>query len=54
VRRALLPDLPLFSRFFGIHPPDIDRMTLREISEYQSVLTQIYSKGGDPWQVAVE
>jgi hypothetical protein len=42
--------LPLFSRFYGIHPWDIERMTLREVSEYQTRIQQIQSAGGDPWQ----
>lgn len=51
MRRLLLPELPLFSRFYHLHPWDIDRMTLREISEYRTRLQQIEAKGGDPWQV---
>lgn len=35
MRQALLRELPAFTRFYGLRPEDIDRMSLREISEYQ-------------------
>lgn len=38
-------------RFYGLKPEDLDRMTLREVSECMSTLHQIQSEGGDPWQV---
>jgi hypothetical protein len=53
MRRALLTELPLLSRFYGLSPADIDQMNFREIDEYRSILRQIEAKGGDPWQVVV-
>lgn len=44
--------LPLFSRFYGIHPWHLDRMSVREVSEYLTRLQQLDAQGGDPWQVA--
>lgn len=35
MRRALLRQMPALTRFYGLLPSDIDRMTVREISEYQ-------------------
>lgn len=36
MRQALLTELPALTRFYGLRPEDVDRMTLREISEYQT------------------
>lgn len=36
MRRALLKELPALTQFYGLRPADIDRMTIREISEYQT------------------
>lgn len=38
MRRALLNQLPALTKFYGITPPDVDAMSLREVSEY---LTQM-------------
>ena len=52
LRRALLVELPLWSRLFGLHPFQIESLTIREIAEYRAIIQRIYSEGGDPWQVA--
>ena len=31
----LLKELPALTRFYGLTPTDLDRMTLREVSEYR-------------------
>lgn len=35
MRRVLLRQLPALTKFYGIKPPDVEQMTLREIVEYQ-------------------
>lgn len=32
--------MPALTRFYGLRPEDIDRMTLREVSEYVTQLEQ--------------
>lgn len=34
MRRELLESLPALTRFYSLTPMDIDRMSLREVSEY--------------------
>lgn len=51
MRRQLLAELPLLTRFYGLKPADLDGMTLREISEYRARLQQIQAEGGSPWSV---
>lgn len=36
MRRALLRELPALTRFYGLKPWDMDRMTLREVVEYRT------------------
>ena len=40
MRAALLEQLPALTRFYGLKPWDVDRMTLLEVSEYLSQLRQ--------------
>ena len=40
MRRALAESLPALTRFYGITPPDLERMTFREIDEYLSQMRQ--------------
>lgn len=41
MRQALLEQLPALSHFYpGITPSEVDRMTLREMSEYVSWMNQ--------------
>ena len=40
MRAALLEQLPALTRFSGLKPWDLDRMKLREVSEYLSQLRQ--------------
>lgn len=40
MRRALLKSLPALTKFYGLTPDDIDRMTLREVSEYLTQMQQ--------------
>ena len=41
MRRALLEQLPAFSHVFGIHPWDVDRLTLREVNTYSRVIDEM-------------
>lgn len=36
MRRALLEELPALTKFYGLRPWDLDRMTLREVAEYRN------------------
>jgi hypothetical protein len=45
VRRALLAELPALTRFYGLTPADLDGMTFREISEYQTQMYRALSEG---------
>lgn len=36
MRQALLRELPALTRFYGLRPEDVSRMTMREISEYRA------------------
>lgn len=51
MRRWLLTELPLLTRFYGLTPTDVDHMTIREIAEYRSRIQEFRSQGGDPWLV---
>lgn len=36
MRRALLEELPALTKFFGLKPWDIDRLTARELHQYRT------------------
>lgn len=38
MRRALLEELPALTKFYGVMPWHLERMTLREINEYRTQL----------------
>jgi hypothetical protein len=38
VRRRLLKSWPALSHFYGIHPWDVDRLTVDELIAYQKAL----------------
>lgn len=46
MRRALLSRLPQLTRFYGLKPPDLEQMTLREVSEYVTQLDQNLAEQG--------
>lgn len=46
MRRHLRSELPQFSAVFGIHPWDVDRLTLREISDYLTELQRLRTREG--------
>lgn len=47
MRQALLTELPAFTRYYGLRPEDIDRMTMREISEYQTALSKAQAQADE-------
>ena len=46
MRRARLRQLPQLTRFYGIKPWDLERMTVREVSEYHVQMEQFLAKEG--------
>ena len=40
MRRALLRSWPALSKFFGLYPWDIDRLTMDELNEYLRQMDQ--------------
>lgn len=40
MRRALLTELPQFTRFYGLSPADLDDMTHSEVAEYVAQMRQ--------------
>lgn len=47
MRRALLSRLPQLTKFYGLKPWDLDRMQLREISEYVTQLDRHLAEEAD-------
>lgn len=41
MRRALLKQWPAFSRIYGLHPWDVDRLTKGELLEYDDDLKRL-------------
>lgn len=46
MRRALLRSLPRLTQFYGLKPWDLERMTLREISEYVTQMDRARAEEG--------
>jgi hypothetical protein len=45
VRRWLLPKLPLFSRIYHLGPEEVERLSMREVSEYLIDLQRLQAEG---------
>ena len=44
MRRALLEQLPALTKFYGLRPEDVERMTLREVLVYQRQMAEYHAE----------